>query len=71
MFEYHIRVTCEENYQVQLLGFVGKAYNILAGYDFEQEEKDCDQVQEVPDQLKHIHYNLDYITFPLVLNIHH
>jgi hypothetical protein len=61
MLEDHVRVAGEEDYEVDLLGFVGDADHVLVGEDLQQQHQHRDEVQEVADQLEHVHlYNYSH-----------
>jgi hypothetical protein len=54
----HVRVARHEHHHVQLLRSVGQPDHVLVRQDLQQQHQHRDQVQEVPDQLEHVHNQL-------------
>jgi hypothetical protein len=51
----HVGVPGEEDHQVDLLRAVGQSDHVLVGQHLQQQHQHRDHVQEVPDQLEHVH----------------
>ena len=52
VFDEHVGVPGEEDYEVNLLGFVADADDVFVGEDLEQQHEEGDEVQKITNQLE-------------------
>ena len=60
MLQDGIGVSCQEDDEIDLLGFVRQAYDVFISEYFKQQHEHSDEMQKIADQLEYIHSIYNY-----------